>query len=166
MAQNGHTPIFPHIIRNFDTFMGPGLNANQVPPDMNFENDQQLKAWLCETTMHHNSMLDIDSEPASCRLTHIVCTIGPASREVDMLVKLIDAGMNICRLNFSHGTYEYHKETVMNIRLAAQKITPGKVVAIALDTKGPEIRSGLLEGGASAEVKLETGLFDGVVLNR
>lgn len=77
--------------------------------------------------------------------------------QVDMLVKLMNAGMNICRLNFSHGTYDYHAGTVRNIREAAKKMPQGTVIAIALDTKGPEIRTGLLIEGPSAEVTLKTG---------
>ncbi|RUS71124.1 hypothetical protein EGW08_021115, partial [Elysia chlorotica] len=149
----------PQAIREMDAFKAlgiPGSGGKSVAP-AKFINEQQTKAWLCEGTMHHNSLLDIDSEPASSRLTHIVCTIGPASREVDVLVKLMNAGMNICRLNFSHGTYEYHLETIQNIQKAIAQMPPGTVVATALDTKGPEIRTGLLEGGPSAEVQLETG---------
>lgn len=78
--------------------------------------------------------------------TKIVCTIGPASESVDMLVNLIDAGMNVCRLNFSHGDYEEHGARIKNIREAV-KIT-GKRVAILLDTKGPEIRTNDMENGA------------------
>ena len=66
------------------------------------------------------------------------------------------AGMNIVRMNFSHGSYEYHGGVVDNVRESV-KSNPldGKPIAIALDTKGPEIRTGLLEGGA--DVKLEKG---------
>lgn len=74
-----------------------------------------------------------------------------------MLSKLMDVGMNICRLNFSHGSYDYHAGTVQNIREAASRRPKGSVIAIALDTKGPEIRTGVLEGGATAEVNLDTG---------
>ena len=78
--------------------------------------------------------------------TKIVCTIGPASESVDMLVNLINAGMNVCRLNFSHGDYVEHGARIINIR-EALKIT-GKRVAILLDTKGPEIRTNDMENGA------------------
>ncbi|EOL43301.1 pyruvate kinase [Enterococcus caccae] len=84
--------------------------------------------------------------------TKIVCTIGPASETVDMLVNLMNAGMNVCRLNFSHGDFEEHGNRIKNIREAA-KIT-GKRVAILLDTKGPEIRTNEMENGA---ITLRTG---------
>ena len=77
--------------------------------------------------------------------TKIVCTIGPASETVDMLVDLINAGMNVSRLNFSHGDFEEHGNRIKNIR-EASKIT-GKRVAILLDTKGPEIRTHDMTGG-------------------
>ncbi|GGA81949.1 pyruvate kinase [Ornithinibacillus halotolerans] len=81
------------------------------------------------------------------RKTKIVCTIGPASESVEELVKLMEAGMNVARLNFSHGDYEEHGARIRNIREAAEKT--GKTVAILLDTKGPEIRTGnFVEGQA------------------
>lgn len=80
------------------------------------------------------------------RRTKIVCTIGPASESVEKLVQLIEAGMNVCRLNFSHGDHEEHKQRIQNIR-EAEKIT-GKHVALLLDTKGPEIRTHNMENGA------------------
>jgi len=60
----------------------------------------------------------------------------------EMLGKLVDAGMNVCRLNFSHGTHEYHGEVVANLRAALSERK--KICAIMLDTKGPEIRTGKL----------------------
>ncbi|MEQ6388670.1 pyruvate kinase [Bacillaceae bacterium S4-13-58] len=86
------------------------------------------------------------------RKTKIVCTIGPASESVETLVKLIEAGMNVARLNFSHGDHEEHKQRIDNIRKASE-IT-GKTVAILLDTKGPEIRTGIMKDG---KVHLEKG---------
>jgi pyruvate kinase len=78
------------------------------------------------------------------RRTKIICTLGPACWDVDMLVKMIDAGMNVARLNFSHGDHKSHGQSVLNLR-EALKQRPDKTVAIMLDTKGPEIRTGLLK---------------------
>ncbi|MFT4415148.1 pyruvate kinase [Fredinandcohnia humi] len=80
------------------------------------------------------------------RKTKIVCTIGPASESVEKLTSLIEAGMNVARLNFSHGDFEEHGARIKNIREAAK--TTGKNVAILLDTKGPEIRTHTMENGA------------------
>jgi len=77
------------------------------------------------------------------RKTKIVCTIGPASESLEMMKKLIEAGMNVARLNFSHGDFEEHGNRIKNIRQASKEL--GKTVAILLDTKGPEIRIGKLK---------------------
>ncbi|MDT2816141.1 pyruvate kinase [Vagococcus carniphilus] len=77
--------------------------------------------------------------------TKIVCTIGPASETVETLVELMKNGMNVARLNFSHGDFEEHGARIKNIREAA-KIT-GKTVALLLDTKGPEIRTNNMKDG-------------------
>ncbi|MCF6092947.1 pyruvate kinase [Microaerobacter geothermalis] len=76
------------------------------------------------------------------RKTKIICTIGPASEEIETLKRLIESGMNVARLNFSHGDYEEHGRRIENIREAARQL--GANVAILLDTKGPEIRIGKL----------------------
>ncbi|BCG58484.1 pyruvate kinase [Paenibacillus sp. URB8-2] len=77
------------------------------------------------------------------RKSKIVCTIGPASESLENLKKLILAGMNVARLNFSHGDFEEHGARIKNIRVASKELN--KTVAILLDTKGPEIRTGKLE---------------------
>ena len=74
------------------------------------------------------------------RMTKIVCTIGPASRNYKMIKDLIKKGMNVARLNFSHGTHEEHQQAIENIRKASLKT--GKVVAILQDLGGPKIRIG------------------------
>ncbi|KOP67014.1 pyruvate kinase [Bacillus sp. FJAT-18019] len=77
------------------------------------------------------------------RKTKIVCTIGPSSESLENTKKLIMAGMNVARLNFSHGDFEEHGNRIKNIRQACEELN--KTVAILLDTKGPEIRTGKLE---------------------
>ncbi len=78
------------------------------------------------------------------RKTRIVCTLGPASDSEEMIGQLMDAGMNVCRLNMSHGVYSEVAERIDRIkRLRAQKHLP---VAILLDTKGPEVRTRLVKG--------------------
>ncbi len=80
------------------------------------------------------------------RRTKIVCTIGPATASLEMLVKLMNAGMDVARLNFSHGSHEVHRQTVDNIREAS--MITGKTVAILQDLQGPKIRTGKVENGA------------------
>ncbi len=74
--------------------------------------------------------------------TKIVCTLGPSSDSVKEIVALIQAGMNVARLNFSHGTYEHHTKIIQNIK-KAEKVT-GKIVGILQDLQGPKIRLGEL----------------------
>ena len=80
------------------------------------------------------------------RNTKIICTMGPAINNEEMLIKMFNAGMNVARINFSHGTHETALEQIKMIRTASQKA--GKYVGIMLDTKGPEIRTGIFENGA------------------
>ena len=77
--------------------------------------------------------------------TRIVCTIGPASESKEMLTKLVKAGMNVMRLNFSHGSHEEHLAKIERIREVNKELN--KNVAVLLDTKGPEIRTGDFVGG-------------------
>merc|ERR1711972_349236 len=94
-----------------------------------------------------------DSFKRKCK---IICTMGPACWEPPMLEKLISAGMNIARLNFSHGDHEMHGATVAKIREAAKKF-PDKQVAIMLDTKGPEIRTGFFREDVGKSIELKQG---------
>lgn len=75
--------------------------------------------------------------------TKIVCTIGPASRSYALIEELIKEGMDVARLNFSHGTYEEHSSTIRHIREVSRKLK--KPVAILQDLAGPKIRTGLLQ---------------------
>lgn len=77
------------------------------------------------------------------RHTKIVCTIGPASEKVEVLRDMLEAGMNISRHNFSHGTHEEHRRRIENVRRAAA--AAGRAVGIMIDLKGPKIRIGELE---------------------
>jgi pyruvate kinase len=79
------------------------------------------------------------------RRTKIVATIGPASRDRDVLVELIRAGMDVARLNFSHGSHEQHAETAEWVREAAGRV--GRPVAILQDLPGPKLRIGKLKDG-------------------
>ena len=94
-------------------------------------------------------LANIDSSIAQSKPPHrrtaIICTIGPKTNSVEKIQSLRDAGMNVVRMNFSHGSYEYHQSVIDNTR-AAEKAHPGRHLAIALDTKGPEIRSGNTTG--------------------
>lgn len=79
------------------------------------------------------------------RKTKIICTLGPACNNKKTLKKMIEAGMNVARINLSHGTYDDIKENIAMVNEVAAQC--GKQVAIMLDTKGPEVRVGTFENG-------------------
>lgn len=79
------------------------------------------------------------------RRTKIVCTLGPASASEEVMEAMLYAGMNVARLNFSHGTHEGHGKTIDTFRKVRDRI--GVAAAVMLDTKGPEIRTGDFESG-------------------
>lgn len=79
------------------------------------------------------------------RKTKIICTIGPASSNEKVVSDLLENGMNVARLNFSHGTHETHLEAIKLLRKVASK--KNKNLGILMDTKGPEIRTGEFENG-------------------
>ncbi|TDI22073.1 MAG: pyruvate kinase, partial [Acidobacteria bacterium] len=82
--------------------------------------------------------------------TKIVATLGPASETRETITRLIDAGMDVARINFSHGTYEDHAERIAMVREAAT--AAGRAVAVLQDLQGPKIRTGLLAGGRPVQL--------------
>jgi pyruvate kinase len=105
-----------------------------------------------------------EREAVHHRAVQIVCTIGPTSREPDVLKRLIEAGMSVARLNFAHGTQQGHRETVSHIRAAAR--AAGRPVGILQDLAGPKLRIGILEGdralvSVGSEVTLTTESVQG-----
>ncbi|OZJ03685.1 Pyruvate kinase [Bifiguratus adelaidae] len=96
--------------------------------------------------------MDVDVQPEAIRKTTIICTIGPKTNSVEMITALRNAGLNIVRMNFSHGSYEYHQSVIDNTRKSCQ-LYPGRPVAIALDTKGPEIRTGMVRDNQDIPIK-------------
>ncbi|OCL00949.1 pyruvate kinase [Cenococcum geophilum 1.58] len=88
------------------------------------------------------SQLNTEYHPAKeYRRTSIIGTIGPKTNSAQKINALRKAGLNVVRMNFSHGSYEYHQSVIDNAR-EAERTQPGRPLAIALDTKGPEIRTG------------------------
>jgi pyruvate kinase len=96
----------------------------------------------------------LGSTDVSKRKTKIICTLGPSCGTKEKLVEMLEAGMDIARLNFSHGDHESHGKMLDTLREAVKEL-PGKQCAVLLDTKGPEIRTGLLEG--HGKVTFEAG---------
>ncbi len=96
--------------------------------------------------------IEIDSKLLLIRRTKIVATIGPASEDVSTLTKLVEAGVNVFRLNMSHGQHESHREVFHRIKSIGAK--HGLQIGILADLCGPKIRTGIFEDG---EIILETG---------
>lgn len=85
------------------------------------------------------------------RVTKIVCTLGPSSRDIPILEKMINAGMNVARFNFTHGDHKYHKETLNNLRKACENTK--KTCAVLMDITGPAIRTVYLENHKPVDIK-------------
>lgn len=92
----------------------------------------------------------VSQAPGGIPKTKIVCTLGPKSRDVAVVERLLKAGMNVARFNFSHGSHEYHQETLDNLRIAQHNTQI--MCAVMLDTKGPEIRTGFLKDGKPIQI--------------
>src|SRR3954470_4468195 len=87
------------------------------------------------------------------RRTKIIATVGPASWEPDVLIRLIEAGADVLRLNFSHADRDRHARTIESIRAAAERV--GREVAVLGDLPGPKLRIGELRGDVA---ELKTGM--------
>jgi pyruvate kinase len=85
------------------------------------------------------------------RHSKIVCTLGPATNSPRMIRRLLEAGMDVARLNFSHGTHETHAQSIAMVHAAAAEL--GKTVGILADLQGPKIRTGALAGGGTVNLR-------------
>lgn len=110
--------------------------------------------WLAN--LKTGTSIDVTEDHKFLRKTSIIATIGPKVNSVEALSALRDAGMNVVRMNFSHGSYEYHQSVIDNVHKMVAANPGPRPVAIALDTKGPEIRTGLMRPGVD-EVKITAG---------
>ncbi len=102
---------------------------------------------------------DVKSVINHMKYTKTVCTIGPASETPEMLEAMARAGMNIARLNFSHGSHDEHAARIATLRVIAEKT--GKTISILQDLQGPKIRMGILEQPAMFEKGQQVTLGEG-----
>lgn len=154
----------------------PAQNAQLTPPklaqplSLKYKHLEQLSFTMANaldalgnrTRIEWLSNLNTEyMPPKNYRRTSIIGTIGPKTNSPEKMNMLRKAGLNVVRMNFSHGSYEYHQSVVDNAR-QAEKDYPGRPLAIALDTKGPEIRTGqtVLDAdipiAAGAEINITT----------
>lgn len=101
----------------------------------------------CKNLHTHKSLAESNANPLAYS--------GPKTNSVEALNKLRLAGLNVVRMNFSHGSYEYHQSVIDNAR-QAEKVQKGRQLAIALDTKGPEIRTGNTAGDVDIPISAGT----------
>ncbi len=94
---------------------------------------------MCKELKMFYNTLEIDSTLRHMRLTKIICTLGPATNSLEGIQSLAESGMNIARINFSHGTTDSHRTTIRTIQSVQRT---GRCIAIMMDTKGSEIRTG------------------------
>ena len=160
-------PFHRHILQRIRMFAIKKLLYNnkccQVPSLL-----YRLQCGRYISTIGHNASMDMDLPENFDRKTRIICTVGPSTWDNDGIRKLLDRGMNVLRLNFSHGTHEQKTEVISNLRNIVKDIREEDSVdfsdgsredfcAIAADTKGPEIRTGLFAGEDVEAVHLKIG---------
>ncbi|KIY96424.1 pyruvate kinase [Monoraphidium neglectum] len=134
---------------NISIKVAPGRADKYVSP--------KGSAWYAKTVSLRSTAISLenilDVHQHSARKTKIVCTLGPACWSQEGLSALLDAGMNVARFNFSHGSQESHKEVLDRLRAVAA--LKGRNIAYLLDTKGPEIRTAMLKGGKNLELQAD-----------
>ncbi|PVD36440.1 hypothetical protein C0Q70_03424 [Pomacea canaliculata] len=101
--------------------------------------------------------LDVDSGIRPFRMTPIICTIGPSCENIKIIAEMIEVGMNICRLNMAHGTFEYHSQLIKNVREAMSQTHSPSPVAIAVELGGQGVRCGCFLPELGEEVKFKKG---------
>lgn len=118
------------------------FRGTRVSPRLDGRQDLRVRAVAMDGSPIPSSIPSVSA--SSTKKTKITATIGPASNTLDMLTSLAASGMNVCRLNMSHGTHESHMEVVEMVRAynARARAAGEPTLAILLDTKGPEVRSG------------------------
>ncbi|XP_050398747.1 pyruvate kinase [Patella vulgata] len=110
-----------------------------------------------QTRLEHICDLNIDKSPSDIKKTGIICTIGPACDSIEMIDKLIQKGMRICRLNMVHSSEEYYVKVIENIRNVVAKSYEQNQVAIAIDITGPGARIGKFKSDIGNCITLKTG---------
>ncbi|CAE6518471.1 unnamed protein product [Rhizoctonia solani] len=131
------------------------------PPHATFQTtNMSIQTDQVRSRLEWLSTLSAGPEPSEdtkfLRKTSIIATIGPKVNNVEMLGQLRKAGMNVVRMNFSHGSYEYHQSVIDNVHKLVEQEPDARPLAIALDTKGPEIRTGVMRPGCD-DVKITAG---------
>eukprot|EP00301_Raphidiophrys_heterophryoidea_P018498 c3492_g1_i1.p1 GENE.c3492_g1_i1~~c3492_g1_i1.p1 ORF type:complete len:538 (+),score=160.64 c3492_g1_i1:95-1708(+) len=141
-------------------YLNPNSAAKRATGGIkNRKKSQQFFAQEASTALESAARLDIMSNPSRHRKTSIICTLGPKTSTVEKVTALREAGMNIVRLNFSHGSYEFHGGVIANVRESVEKhplSLTKKILAIALDTKGPEIRTGMTKDGGDVVLEADS----------
>jgi pyruvate kinase len=158
----------PHVGSDVDLAANYTFQEQGTDPYENIFAELQTKAeWssiahrACINPLRDNLRVAGSPDDHPVRKTGIICTIGPNTNSPQALADLRKAGMNIMRMNFSHGDHAYHYTAIENLRKSFE-LLPGPPVAIALDTKGPEIRTGNMRSG---EVELRAGTMLTVTTN-
>ena len=141
-----HIPyILPQTRLKWNPYSIRGFNQNIVQIDKRFLKINELTKMQNQHKIKLRNFNQLDFWSDIMRKTKIICTIGPASENEEVLTQMCLAGMNVARLNFSHGTYPEHENKINLIKRVREKL--GLPIAILLDTKGPEYRIGNFVNG-------------------